>query len=103
MFAWFGVLLDGDGVFASIKRSAKLVWGNWWRTFIVLLIPGIVNTAIILLFRLLIQFGFQLDIYHFWFYVLSAIPVIFLAPWGMAVGLEQYYDLKLRYQRKTER
>ncbi len=102
MFAWFAVLIDGDNVFAALKRSVKMVWGNWWRTLIVLLIPGAINGCIILIFRFLLQYGFHIDIYNYWFHVFSAIPVVFMAPWGIAVGLEQYNDLKLRYQRKLE-
>ena len=36
-----GILIDGKSIFASFAYSAKLVWGNWWRTLIVFLISFI--------------------------------------------------------------
>lgn len=100
MFAPVGILLDNEDVFSSIKRSAKLVWGHWWRTLAVLLIPGIFNIIVFVLFRVITQYGFHLTTYNLWFYIINAIPILILEPWAVAVVLEQYYDLKLRYQRK---
>lgn len=100
VFAPAGILLDNEGVFSSLKHSAKLVWGHWWRTFAVFLIPGIFNLILFFLFRALTRFVFHLSNYSLWFYVINAIPILILEPWAIAVVIEQYYDLKLRFQRK---
>ena len=35
------VLFDDQGVFGTLKSSYKMIWGNWWYTFIVVF-PGLV-------------------------------------------------------------
>ena len=41
------ILTNDKGIFSSLKRSAKLVWGNWWRVFIILVIPQIMGVFMI--------------------------------------------------------
>ncbi|WP_455353407.1 DUF7544 domain-containing protein [Streptomyces sp. SYSU K217416] len=37
------LMLEKQGVFASLRRSAKLVRGSWWRTFGIWLLAGILT------------------------------------------------------------
>ena len=36
------LLLDGQGPFASLRASHRLVWGHWWRTFSIISIGGVI-------------------------------------------------------------
>ncbi|HLG38231.1 MAG TPA: hypothetical protein VI461_01140 [Chitinophagaceae bacterium] len=94
-FTMPSVILDDKNVFSSIDYSSKLVWGNWWRNFVVLFIPGlilaVVNIALALLFT---------PNHMVVFLILNLILMSIAAPWIYAVLLVQYNDLKLRYAEK---
>jgi hypothetical protein len=98
MFFLFSILVDGDDVMASIKRSARIVWGNWWRTMIILLVVGFINAGITLAWQGLLHLGLHLEINSLTYLSLNLLPLIFTIPWGVAACLEIYYDLKLRQQ-----
>jgi hypothetical protein len=36
------ILFEQNKTIAALKSSIQLVWGNWWRTFIALLVPVII-------------------------------------------------------------
>lgn len=38
-FAVPAVVLENETIFGSIRMSIRLVWGNWWRTAVVLFLP----------------------------------------------------------------
>lgn len=106
-----GIILDDKGVFSSIGYSARLVWGNWWRTFVVLLVPGLFFGLVMLVSFL---FVFLPGVFHagpvvYWIIVpvgiiLYLVTLIFMfIPWYTAVILEQYQDLKLRYNHKLDK
>lgn len=46
IFIWQAAALDGRGAAASLSRSANLVEGNWWRVLGIMLVLGIISTAI---------------------------------------------------------
>ncbi len=35
------IVVDDEGIIASLTKSHRLVWGDWWRTMTVFLIPAI--------------------------------------------------------------
>jgi len=35
------IVVDNSGIIEALKTSHRLVWGNWWRTVTVLMIPAI--------------------------------------------------------------
>lgn len=100
MYPIFSILLDGDGVFSSIKRSAKIVWGKWWRTLIILFIATLIMAGGELIFWWISVHLFHLAKHQWSYFIINLIPSFFLTPWLIAVLLEQYYDLKMRYQLK---
>ena len=38
------VLFDNKGIVSTLKACYKLIWGNWWRTFIIVL-PAVILTS----------------------------------------------------------
>lgn len=102
MFAPVAILLDNDDVFASIKRSARLVWGHWWRTFAVILFVIIVQAFVTYLFRLFGAHVLRLEKLSVSFHLLLMVPFVLIWPWMISIVIEQYYDLKLRYQLKRQ-
>jgi hypothetical protein len=41
------IVVDDEGILASLKKSHNLVWGNYWRTAAVILIPVFIIYALI--------------------------------------------------------
>ena len=42
------IVVDDEGIIASLKQSHKLVWGNYWRTTAVILVPFFIIYALIM-------------------------------------------------------
>ena len=42
------IVVDDEGIIASLKQSHRLVWGNYWRTTAVILIPFFIMYALIM-------------------------------------------------------
>lgn len=42
------IVVDGEGIIASLKLSHNLVWGNYWRTSAVILIPVFIVYALVM-------------------------------------------------------
>lgn len=82
------IVIDNESIFGSISRSAQLVWGNWWRTFIVILVPAIVM-AIPNFF--VTQFNLVTRVF------IEMVWLTLFLPWMNAVILAQLNNLKLRY------
>lgn len=40
------IVINEEKAWDGIKKSAKLVWGHWWFTFVLFLVPGIIVTVI---------------------------------------------------------
>lgn len=99
-FFWAAIVVDNKKIFQSIKYSAQIVFGNWWRVFSVFVIVALVNIVINGPWNLLLKFGFHLSKEQLLFHLLGLIPYIFLIPWNIAINLELYHDLKCRYQLK---
>ena len=43
------IVVNDEGVIASLKLSHKLVWGNYWRTMAVILVPIFISYALIMM------------------------------------------------------
>jgi hypothetical protein len=106
MYSAMSILIDDQGIFASFKYSAKLVWGNWWRTLAIFLIYFIV----ILIVILVIIFGMDLFIVRLLHVkmlnaivlmnILGFVLILFFWISWINIFICQYYDLKLRRQLK---
>ncbi len=101
-FGFFAVVLDGDSALSGLKRSHRLVWGNWWRTLAVVSVPVVI--VMILYLGLGIAFGASLvisdgkpssDLMITANLIEAAIGGI-TAPLIYSIMIAQYHDLKLR-------
>lgn len=93
LFSLLFILFDDAGWLSAIKRSCQLVWGNWWRTFAVFIVPAILITVIQNFIPLI--FGIR----HVWLNVfIISLVISVIKPYLDAVLLIQFNDLKLRQQ-----
>jgi len=105
-FFIFCILFENKGIISSFKRSAQLVWGNWWRTFFVLVFPMIFAIILFVLFDVVFDYPVFL-LYRFHpltlghsIHAVSIIVATVMFPWLLAINLCMYHDLKLRWQTK---
>jgi len=95
------IIIDNEGVISSLTTSHRLVWGNWWRTAAVFLIPGVIIMAvfIVLGFIFAIVLGFLGEtLSTVGLELTSMIFNALLTPLFIAIVLVQLNDLKLRKQ-----
>jgi len=101
-FGFFAIVLDGESALGALKRSYRLVWGNWWRTLAVVSVPVVI--VMILFLGLGIAFGATLvmsdgrpssDVLITANLIQAAIGGI-TSPLIYSIMIAQYHDLKLR-------
>jgi hypothetical protein len=80
------VFIDHDTAVLTFVNSIKLVWANWWRTFIILLPAALFYYGCLATWR---------------FPVFIVLPVIFF-PLIVSLLVNQYNDLKLRKQQNPK-
>jgi len=94
-YPYFIVVDSLDG-FSALKASHKLVWGHWWRTATVFMVP----TAILQVFSIaLTALSGYLELSGgagLAMSLINSLLVAFTAPLLVALGFVQYHDLKLR-------
>jgi hypothetical protein len=101
-------LFDNKGPVSALTESHRLVWGNWWRTFVVLSVGVIVIVVIYVvagmivgvIAPLLVVGGAGADDVALFALVsvvlLIAIMSLLLTPFYIALAIAIYWDLKLR-------
>ncbi len=104
-FWFFAIVLDGESALGGLKRSHRLVWGNWWRTLAVVSVPVVIVMILYVLYlALAIAFGATLvmsdgrpssDVLITANLIEAAIGGI-TAPLIYSIMIAQYHDLKLR-------
>lgn len=103
----FLIVLNGDGTIQSLINSHRLVWGNWWRTSIVLSIPMMILMAVVIMMSVI---GITLFVggatpesmqeFDFIRQTASLISNTVLTPLFYAIALAQLHDLKIRQLEK---
>lgn len=96
------ILTEDKGIIPSLKQSFLLVWGRWWRTFLILSIPWFCYVVLLIIIRKI--FNLDLHIYFIEPVIQSTwVPVIIhvlifaiFAPWVASALLIQLRDLELR-------
>ena len=84
------ILFENANLMNVFVKSAKLVWGNWWRTFGISLLFWIIPTVLLFVFA-------SFDIRHTLFGLLIELLINSLAILLNAVALLLlYHDLQLR-------
>lgn len=99
------ILFEQEKIFSAFKKSILLVWGKWWRTFLVLLWAPLI--AIILFFLLVLAFN-SIFVAHKSSNIFTLVLMLgtdlfhhfVLLPLGIAAILVQFNDLKLRSKNK---
>jgi hypothetical protein len=102
-FFQFCVVLDKQGPIEALNRSHTLVWGNWWRTFWVLILMLVV--IILIAVVLLVPFALMLGVHPGVVTgrgllvqgVLEMVGEALIAPFIFAIMYTQYNDLKIRH------
>ena len=95
------IVLDDEGPVRCLTASHKLVWGNWWRTLMVLTVAGIiyfvVYLALIIPLSLVDEFLLQSEMAIGPFEMLGELIVYTLAsPYFVAAIVALYHDLRVR-------
>lgn len=83
------ILIDNEGIIDSMKKSQRLVIGNWWQTFTPFLLPAL----IFLLWQLIIVAIFG-EKNSFAGIIGTIISSTFISPFIFALILRQFYHLK---------
>jgi hypothetical protein len=78
------IVVNDEGIITSLKLSHKLVWGNYWRTTAVILVPVFISYALITMVSVVAGIIAQAAV--------SVLVVLFL----YAIFIVQVKDLKLR-------
>ncbi|HET7921959.1 MAG TPA: hypothetical protein VFM15_04310 [Gammaproteobacteria bacterium] len=104
LFFQFCVVLDRQGPIAGLNRSHTLVWGNWWRTFGVVILMVLLVLLIVVV--LMVPVALLLDMHPAASVltgrdllvrgVMQMLGAVFLGPFVLAIMYVQYQDLKLR-------
>lgn len=99
---WPVVLFAGVGPLATLRQSARLVWGNWWRVAVVYTVGGVIVLVIAILLGALIAaliscLGVGLPVMTSVVYteVANALGAV-MAPFGGALLLATFGDLRAR-------
>jgi hypothetical protein len=102
-------LFDNKGPVSALTESHRLVWGNWWRTLvmltvglIILIVIYLVVATIVGLIAPLLMIGGGVGAEDVALYALVSFVLIFLflslllTPFYISLGIAIYWDLKLR-------
>jgi hypothetical protein len=101
MLATALILFEDKGAIDALSGSHKLVWGNWWRTFVILSVVGIlafvIYFAVALVVGLLTPFmGAQEIAATVSTLLISVFLNVLMMPFFSAMLIAVYWDLKLR-------
>jgi uncharacterized membrane protein HdeD (DUF308 family) len=100
------IVVDDEGIIASLKRSHNLVWGNYWRTTAVILVPFFIIYALIMVVAIIagsigalstpeVMHG-QIQMTFGIVDIIIAVVSVLMVPLLDAVFIAQVNDLKLR-------
>ncbi len=96
------IVLDEEGPLSALKRSHRLVWGNWWRTATVLSVPVIVLIGLQVALGLAVGIpvgvlaGGSKGMLTLLSQGVQVLTNTFSVPLLYAIFVVQYHDLKLR-------
>ena len=99
-FYLYFIVVENNTAYAALKASHKLVWGDWWRTLMVFMVPSILMLIVYLLLGMFAVYFTDLDATNTGPVNIADIIVnlisALLVPYFYALGYVQYRDLKLR-------
>jgi hypothetical protein len=101
-FTYYLVILENANPFRAMGRSHQLVWGNFWRTMVVLSVAGVIMTGFYLLTMLIGGLGGVLGTDSAWLTwsiaAASGITSAVLSPLYHGMFIVCYHDLVLRHE-----
>jgi hypothetical protein len=83
------IIIERQGIFPSFESSARLVWGYWWQTFFVIVIPYLLSY----LLRNFVRFTPWTS--QVWLLLIDAFILSLFIPYFYAILLVQFHNLKL--------
>jgi hypothetical protein len=100
-------MFDNKGPVSALTESHRLVWGNWWRTFVMLSVGVIILVVIYLIVAMIVGLiapfllvGGGADDVALYAIVSMVLIFVFLSllltPFYISLGIAIYWDLKLR-------
>lgn len=89
------VILDHCGWMDAIKKSCQLVWGYWWNTFFVMVVPMLISIFLIAVITAIAKNNQIL------LAVMNVVVMSFFTPFFYAVLLVQFNNLKLKQSTKA--
>lgn len=106
MFFQVLIVVEDEGIIASLKLSHNLVWGNYWRTTAVILVPFFIMYALIMVVAFAAGFfgavsgpemaGGQMNMSFGVFDMLVAAASVLTVPLLNSIFIAHVNDLKLR-------
>lgn len=95
------IVIDDLGPIAGAKEALHLIWGNWWRTALVFLVPllismGLMFVGAIIAILLGAIFHFPAPIMNLLYTYLQLFVGVVYLPVSAAIISVQIYNLKLR-------
>jgi hypothetical protein len=96
------ILTENKHIFEALGKSAGLVWGHWWRTFSIQIVPW----CFYLLTLYILKSLFHMNLFHTSGFTLAEVStdiiiLAFFIPWFAATLLVQLNDLELRKKQET--
>ncbi len=95
------IVIENKGIIAALKKSAQLVWGNWWQNFWILMTPLLCY----MIFLMIVRYIFRIDLPIYFIDSSPSskiIPILYMLlfslflPWNAAILIVQMQDLELR-------
>jgi hypothetical protein len=101
LFFGYFILLEDKSSYQSLKASHSLVWGYWWRTFLIFFIPLFFISIFIyptlgFLISLFVRIINNYFLMRHFSDIIFALLTVFVIPYYFVLGYLQYLDLKLR-------
>jgi len=95
------IVTENSTIIGSLKRSAELVWRNWWRVFYVQTFPWFCYVLVIILIKVVTHFPIHLYFFQVNKATLSGLYThLFIfgmfIPWWATSLIVQLHDLELR-------
>ena len=92
------VVLEDMPPIAAVKRSVRLVWGQWWHTFAIFFVLFLLPQMGIALLQLIFGFGNKWLIT-----IIHLVGMIAILPLAIAALTGLSHELKYRYQETKEK
>ena len=94
------VVLDDASGLSSLRRSAKLVRGNWWRAGSLLLFVTVIALLLGPLIGVLLLFATSTS-FNF-INLISSVVFVFVLPFAAVASTYMYFDLRVARDRDEE-